>query len=264
MCSRIRGTRFELLGVLREIFAVSDVELADAQAVNKPLTLFSRQALSPRLDAALTLLRTLHDARPRDGEGTVGRYVDRVLAETQLAARLEAVGEFSAGLESFRHKALQAECDGTDFRAWAAECSRCLAKSAEGMAEAIDELQILTCQKAKGSEWPVVIPLGLGRTIGEQREDFPRVRRENGKIVVHLGRSTLDEEWETERARQSAEELQRVFYVTLTRAKSLLILPDSTALYQQKESFFALSKWSELEPRRFPAKPVTTYSAGDG
>ncbi len=247
--------RFEMIGVLREIFAVSDVELADAQAVNKPLALWSREGLSPRLDAALTLLRRLHDARPRDGSGTLSRFVDLVFEETRLGARLEAVGESAAGLQSFRHKALQAECDGADFRAWATDCCRCLAKSAEGFADSADELQVLTCHKAKGLEWPVVIPLGLGRDIRKFSQAFPRLVHEQGKIRIHFSASAGDEAFKEEAARQTAEEHQRLFYVTLTRAKSLLVLPDSTPLYAKKGSFLALSRWSELDAATFLQSP---------
>jgi len=46
------------------------------------------------------------------------------------------------------------------------------------------------------------------------------------------GRRTIRANW------RGAKENQRIFYVTLTRAKSLLILPDSLRLYgNSKESF---------------------------
>ena len=58
--------RFELIGVLREIFAVSDVELADAQADNESFTFWSKRGLSPRLASAL-------GASPRSARGRAAR-----------------------------------------------------------------------------------------------------------------------------------------------------------------------------------------------
>ncbi len=248
--------RFELIGVLREIFAVSDVDLANAQVVNQPLTFWSKLQLSPRLDSALKILRKLREAIPHDGKGTISRFVDHVFDETQLAARLTAIGESPTGLDVFRQKAMQAECDGASLREWVNDLCSCLRKSAETAAEATDEMQILTCQKAKGLEWPVVIPLGLGRRIGEARDGFPRIESHGREIAVHLCAATVDPEWKEDADRKRDEEFQRVLYVTLTRAKSLLILPDSSRLYNgSKPSFFDLCKWPELDRGKFLQSP---------
>lgn len=246
--------RFEMIGVLREIFAVSDVDLADAQSVNRPFAFESETGLSPRLAAAMKTLRSLRAEVP--GGGTLSRFVERVISEAHLAARLEAIGEAAENLESLRRDALTAECGGVPLREWVDGLCSDLAKSAESSADLADEMPILTCQKSKGLEWPVVIPLGLGRMIHSWREDFPRVQQRGGAVSVHLSPVTVDKALEQERELARREELQRVFYVSLTRAKSLLVLPDSAALYgDKKASFQELCKWSELDCADFLQAP---------
>ena len=240
--------RFELLGVLREIFAVSDVELADAQADNKPFTFWSERGLSPRLASALGVLRELRAAAPpAGGLGGVGglslaQYAGRVLDAARLEARLGAIGQPASALPRLRLDALRAEIAGVPLRAWVGQLVRNLRRPAPQIAGVDDEIALLTCQKAKGLEWPVVIPLGLARPIKAPSPEYPGIEESAGEITVHISNVTRGDNEPGELARR--EELQRVFYVTLTRAKSLLILPDSLRLYKTaKDGFLDLCRW---------------------
>jgi superfamily I DNA/RNA helicase len=103
---------------------------------------------------------------------------------------------------------------------------------------------MLTSQKAKGSEWPVVIPLGLARSIRQPTPEYPRIEESAEEITVHISNVTVRKEDNEPRDLARREELQRIFYVTLTRAKSLLILPDTLRLYKtSKDSFLDLCRW---------------------
>ncbi len=236
--------RFELLGVLREIFAVSDVDLADAQADNQPFTFWSARGLSTRLGSALELLRALHAAAPPHGSLSLGQYVDHVLQETRLAARLAAIGQRNDALQRLRLEALRAEIAGVPLRVWGAQLVRNLRRPAPQIAGVEDEIPLLTSQKAKGQEWPVVIPLGLARSIKPPSPEYPRIEESADEITVHVSNVTVNKEDNEARELARREELQRLFYVTLTRAKSLLILPDSLRLYgKSKDSFLELCKW---------------------
>jgi ATP-dependent exoDNAse (exonuclease V) beta subunit len=221
--------RFELLGILREIFAVSDVELADAQADNNPFTFWSTLGLSPRLASALALLRTLHAAAPPSSDLSLAQYVDHVLDATRIAARLQSIGQRADALSHLRLDALRAEIGGVPLRAWVAQLVRNLRRPAPQIGAVADEIPLLTCQKAKGLEWPVVIPLGLARSIQEARIEYPRIEESAEEITVHVSNITVSKD-DNGRDTARREELQRVFYVTLTRAKSLLVLPDTLRL----------------------------------
>ena len=257
--------RFELIGVLREIFAISDVDLADAYLLNgKRLTLNLTGHLSPPLANALSLLARLRSGIP-GGKGTLSRYVDRVLEETRLEARLEATGNQPEGIQMFRFEAMQAECDGVPLRDWIEGVCRRLRQSSKADARGGDEMQLLTCMKAKGLEWPIVIPLGLGREIEDLNRPYPRIERQK----VHLCSATIEPEAVAEAELRSREEYQRVLYVTLTRPKSILILPDSSALYkgtnrgtkETASNFLSLSKWRDLDHASFLQAPAARVAA---
>ena len=149
--------RFELIGVLREIFAVSDVDMArlhrQAAAPGGGVGLSFWPTLpspkngvpSVRLRHALELLHDLrkklpvdspalgsssHDAQVSDrGCVTLSRYVETVLEKTALAARLEVIGEPAASLDPLRARALQAECEGSTLRAWVRLAGKCVRRS---------------------------------------------------------------------------------------------------------------------------------------
>ncbi len=147
---------------------------------------------SPRLRHALELLHELRAAFPIDtpkggasthglsaveGAGTLSRYVDLVLEKTALAARLEAIGEPSGTLDHLRAWALRAECEHVTLRAWVRSLVDALEQPMPASDDGRDAVQFLTCLKAKGLEWPVVIPLGMGHQIRERTPEYPRVER---------------------------------------------------------------------------------------
>ena len=271
--------RFELIGVLREIFAVSDVDLArlhrhvvaggGAGLGFWPQVPVAARAAgkhgpvpSTRLRQALELLHDLRRSFPIDAPGrggvsrrlttgddcgTLSRYVDMVLRKTALAARLETIGESPAALDSLRARALSAECAGVTLRAWVRGLVDALELPVPLEDSGRDAIQFLTCLKAKGLEWPVVIPLGLGCEIRERALPFPRVEQDGTGAQIHFSNVTVDPQVRDERRQRNAEELQRMLYVTLTRAKRLLVVPDGRGLYNgQMPNFLGLAQWDRL------------------
>ena len=272
--------RFELIGVLREIFAVSDVDLARMHRLAAPaggsgLTFWPQvppaghssgkhgPIPSTRLRQALELLHDLRRLFPVDAPGhghvsrrlttgddcgTLSRYVDMVLRKTALAARLEAIGESSAALDCLRARALSAECAGVTLRAWVRGLVDALEQPIPMEDSGRNAIQFLTCLKAKGLEWPVVVPLGLGCEIRERPQTFPRVEQTGTRTQIHFSRVTVDPEIRDERRTRNAEELQRMLYVSFTRARRLLVIPDGRRLYNgQMPNFLGLAQWDRLD-----------------
>lgn len=258
--------RFELLGVLRELFAISDVELLrwhrrpDGGLVFWPTLPPALSSAPAGLRAALETLHALRAAMPGEDPGgpndcpTLGRFLDRVLEKTALAARLHAIGDDEAAvagaLDRLRIAALDAENAGVPLRTWARTLVGALEAPPPALPGAPDSIQFLTCQKAKGLEWPVVIPLGLGRVIKDRTPEYPRLEREGvTQVWVHFSAMTIDSDAAAAREKARREELQRFLYVTLTRTQRLLILPDGAELYAggSGANFLDLARWSELK-----------------
>lgn len=253
--------RFELIGVLREMFAISDVDLANAHATRQ-LVLSSNGWATGRLGEALALLRSLRKEIPL-GEGSLSRFVDHVLDVSRMAGRLEALGFSLDGLDAFRHEAMQAECDGASLRDWVRSVCEGLRRKAAGSSQTGAEIQLLTCMKAKGLEWPVVIPLGLGREIEGFTPPFPRVEHHEGRVRIHLSAVTLDSEVAALAEKARREEFQRVLYVVVTRPKSLLLLPDSSTFYKHNDAnFLKLGLWKEFDHATHLQAP-SALSAGN-
>ncbi len=272
--------RFELIGVLREVFAVSDVDMArlhrraGVTGGGEGLVFWPEQpdrlksgVPSPRLRKALQLLHHLRAKLPGEAaageEGaTLSRYVGWVLEETGLAARLEAAGEATDALGGLRESALRAECDGLTLRAWVRSRVEALELPVPPQPGTQNAVQFLTCLKAKGLEWPVVIPLGLGRQIRERTRTYPVLEREDGRPQIHFSNATVDPERKAAHADRCADEFQRMLYVTLTRAKRLLITPDGRGLYDGKgPNFLGLARWDELDVNGLFAPPPTVGEA---
>lgn len=255
--------RFELIGVLREIFGVSDVDLArlhrgDGLAFWPALP---EGAPTRRLARALALLHELRaalpgePAEPRAGDcASLSRFVDFALEKTALAARLEAVGEPAGCLCSFRAQAFKAECDGLTLRGWTRSLVDALEDPAPPPAGSADAIQFLTPLKAKGLEWPAVIALALGCTLAGRSPTYPRAEARGGVTDVHFSALTVDPARKSALEQARDEELQRMLYVTFTRAKRLLIVPDGAHLYDGKPpNFQQLVRWAELDLPRLSA-----------
>ena len=247
--------RFELIGVLREVFAVSDVELAQ---LHQQEGLYFHPNLSPMLDAAPARLRgalqRLHDLRLQlDRAGvTLPEIFDLVVRETDLAARMQAAGHPTQMLEALRVQAMQAAAEGISLRDWLAAQIAVLEEPPDEMPAESDAIHFLTSQKAKGLEWPVVILLGLGRKIGEggKSEEYPRLYEPRGETLRAIFAKPIDDDGSLKlaRDRERDEELQRFLYVSMTRARSLLIVPETAGFYHAKRgiipNFAELVGWS--------------------
>ncbi len=247
--------RFELIGVLREIFAVSDVELARLHQQNG-LRFFpdlpAAVATAPeRLRQALQLLHALRIQLDREGV-TLPEIFDLVVQKAALTARMQAVGHSTQMLDALRVQAMQAAADGMSLRDWLRLQIGELDQPPDEMPAESDAIQFLTCQKAKGLEWPVVILLGLGRKIGEggKNEEYPRLSDRRGVPLRAIFAKLPDEDGSLKlaRDRERDEEFQRFLYVSMTRAKSVLIIPETAGFYHAKKgiipNFAALVSWS--------------------
>jgi ATP-dependent exoDNAse (exonuclease V) beta subunit len=238
--------RFELIGVLREVYGVSDAELLAMHRAAGGLDLFAKPEGFARTSGALEQLRSLRERLLTSQR--LGLFAMEVVEETCLAERIRAANGEPEFLQDFARSALAAEMDGLDALAWLELLQRDLGKEPPQTVAGVNELQFLTCQKAKGLEWPVVLALGFGRKIGFKTPTYPRLEKSGERLQIHFNGLTKDEKSKSAAEAARDEELQRLFYVLMTRAKRMLIVPDSSALYGKGDPKFAdLLRWEEVK-----------------
>jgi CRISPR-associated exonuclease Cas4 len=130
-----------------------------------------------------------------------------------------------------------------------------------------NSIDIVTVHKAKGLEWPIVIPINFV-TMPENEEDF-FFRSTDNSVHWTLGdviSSTLDAAVASDRA-EAADERERLLYVACTRAIDLLVLPaPSWSPDGGWVKFFDLGH-SALEemahPPAQPPQPIPPATASD-
>jgi ATP-dependent exoDNAse (exonuclease V) beta subunit len=229
---------FELVGVLREIFGISDHDLAtytsrDASRLNINLPPDGRGPVA-------RALRLLHGLRERIVGEPLLAQVEQVVLISRLRARLlslpsdeyEGLGEM---LDELILKAAVVEAEGLTLKAFADRLRDDFEKVREPRAARPSAIQIITGHKSKGSEWPVVIVPFLGRKVREANLNYPMVINDrNGEPQVVFSKADREGPFAEIVDRRNRHEAERLLYVTLTRAKHTLVLVDDCDLFVQR------------------------------
>jgi ATP-dependent helicase/nuclease subunit A len=219
--------RFERIGVLREIFAISDTDLAK--------WVRDARSASPSLKEAQKLLANIEDFLASCP--TLGRIVDRLYVECQLPARLKILGVDPAELEAFRRLAFEAE--GKSLHDWVDELLASLVESAGESFVSADAIELITAYSAKGLEWDVVLPLGFGRRIYPGRSTgYPLLAATGPDQRVIWNPASRNARRDQSDGLHAS--WRRLLYVTLTRAKHSLLIP-ATNYIDPRDSFAAAS-----------------------
>ena len=220
---------FEWVGILRELFAISDEQIA-AELLGKGRK-FSWDAPENHAEPLQSALRTLKPFVERvDAEGEpLERFAHDLVAAARLAEKARLVdqgGALTAELERLLAGAAEMGVKGAGPRAWRSELLARLESGRPAGKPSEDAINLLTAHSAKGLEWPVVIPLGLWREIGKRTETGLRLLPdETGAPCVFFDGASLSPAIRDSRERERQRELVRLLYVTLTRARRALILP---------------------------------------
>jgi len=227
---------FEITGVLREIFGVSDHDLA---------TYTRRNGEKLRLDRSVPegegmvekTLRLLRDVFAGVDGMPLHQAVNRIVTRTALRERLALIADpevedTDRDLDDFLALILERCAAGTTLSALAEELRRSLDQASPGEEEVIDAIQLLTSHKAKGLEWQAVIVPFIFRTIESRQLPYPRlIRDRDGGEVVCRDKNDFTaglKDFIDERERQ---QFQRLLYVMCTRARHTLVLVDDEALF---------------------------------
>lgn len=231
---------FEWVGVLREVFAVSDSVILDAlRSGGGRLKWDEPDDHGEPLAGALRTMIPLVDRADLEGD-SLERFARDLVDACELkekARALDPEGGLADELARLVARAAEMALEGAGPRAWLRELLGSIDDFRAAGRPASDAINLLTVHSAKGLEWPVVIPVGLWRKIEDRKPSGLRLvpTGEGGPSVV-LDNEGVGAEAEIALRGARLREHVRLLYVTLTRAQSCLVIPWS-ALGIQKESF---------------------------
>ncbi|MBN1267950.1 MAG: PD-(D/E)XK nuclease family protein, partial [Kiritimatiellae bacterium] len=223
---------FEIVGVLREIFGLSDQDLADfAEGDGSRFQTETETKAGGPVAAALDLLAQARAQALR----LPLREAARCLVEAaSLRGRLRCIVSDPADaddeLDALLVRAAEAEVANPSFTDWTDELRREFKAEVEAKHVQSNAVQLITCQKAKGLQWDAVVLPQLSRNI-KYTTEYPLVVSSGPGQPARVAFNEADlEEYKHTLKRRKQHELERILYVSLTRARRTLVLVDDRAI----------------------------------
>jgi ATP-dependent exoDNAse (exonuclease V) beta subunit len=221
---------YEIVGVLREIFGVSDHDLAVfSESDGSKFRIDEGNAVAGKVGSPLQLLAEIR--RQLDGLSLFDA-VSRVVERTQLRERLLLLpaaefGDLGRELDVLLAQAAGTEADGISVSEFAERLRNEFTTERTVRFAANDNaIQLITSYKAKGSEWQAVIVPFLGRDLRMPSPRYPELVKspETGELLIAL--SAAEKSKELKKALEEAhhQEIERLLYVAMTRARHTLVL----------------------------------------
>ncbi len=220
---------YEVVGVLREVFGLADHDLA----------IFSEGRGEPfHLDAAVSAvgivsspLRLLAETRQRIQGMSLFAAINLVVEKTQLRQKLaslppEDFPDLATDLDSLLTLAAEEEARGATLADFVEKLRLDFLLQRDVRRSTIDGLQLITAQKAKGSEWQAVILPFLGRGVIAPSPRYPCVIKIPGTSdsLVALTKDDFPDETREATKKAAQQEMARLLYVATTRARHTLVL----------------------------------------
>jgi ATP-dependent exoDNAse (exonuclease V) beta subunit len=220
---------YEIVGVLREVYGVSDHDLA----------VFSEghgerfQIETPRAAAGIvsSQIGELAEIRSAIQELPLFAAVEQLIARTALRARLASLPpeDFKdplADLDTLVTLAAESAASGATLADFADRLRSEMERQRPARLSDKDAIQLITAQKAKGSEWDAVIVPFLSRRITGFSPRYPSIIRVPGtdEIIAALHKEDREEEIKEATKILRRQEMERLLYVAVTRARHTLVL----------------------------------------
>jgi ATP-dependent exoDNAse (exonuclease V) beta subunit len=218
---------FEWVGVLREVFCISDAVIASA--LRDGALEWREPGGHPEAVArAIGVLQPFIDRADIEGEA-LERFAAGIAAACDLGAKA-SVADPSGGvgdeLARLLARAAELGAQGAGPREWLRDLLSSIDEFRAPGRPGKDAINLITCHSAKGLEWPVVIPVGLWRTIGQKPDAGLRmVRERDGRSRVVFDSEGVSPETRLSIDRELKRNSVRLLYVALTRARKALVIP---------------------------------------
>jgi ATP-dependent exoDNAse (exonuclease V) beta subunit len=229
---------FEIFGVLRELFGISDDDLAHFSAGKDYVFRIDRETdgSSALVNALNLLARTRREILGQPLRDAVAQLV----SATKLRARLAALPrEFfdntASELDDLLALTASAEADGQTLWEFAGTLRQNFSAVRETRPAETDAIQLVTCHKAKGLQWDAVILPFFHRRQYPPRSQFPRLIHRGSELpaIVALEGDDISQETKALVELRERQEMERLLYVSLTRARQTLVLADDAELFQK-------------------------------
>ncbi|HEV2045370.1 MAG TPA: UvrD-helicase domain-containing protein [Chthoniobacterales bacterium] len=242
---------FEIVGVLREVFGISDHDLAlFADGHGDRFQIENESSGTDAVSGTINLLARIHGAIADDPLFTA---VERIVTGTFLRERLRTLPAddfdgLDTELDVLLESAATAEAEGATLEEFAELLRANFATEREARTPRLGAIQLITSQKAKGLEWDAVIVPFFSRRIHTDDEDFPRIVSLPHEQHAFVAFSKADVPPGKRDALKKAQvlEMERLLYVALTRARHTLVLAADRELFakaNQTAPSVSLTKW---------------------
>jgi ATP-dependent exoDNAse (exonuclease V) beta subunit len=220
---------YEIVGVLREVFGVADHDLAifcegDGNRVRI-------DADSSAIGVVSSPLRLLGETRRQIEGCSLFDAIKLLVEHMQLRQRLaslprEDFTDVEGELDSLLTFAAEAEARGTTLAEFVEKMRSDFLLQREVRRSTNDGIQLITAQKAKGSEWQAVILPFLGRGVIPPSPRYPCVIKIPGSSepLVALTKDDFPDEVRNATKTAVQQEMARLLYVATTRARHTLVL----------------------------------------
>lgn len=225
---------YEIVGVLRELFGISDDALAKFSEGNGRRF---HLAIDAQGEVGV-VLRQLCELRERVASLSLYSAVREIVAGTQLMDRLATLPlddfpELASEVEALLSRAATEEATGATLGDFASTLRTEFHATRETRGTRRGAIQFITGHKAKGSEWQAVIIPALGREVRSASNHYPQVLRDPRDQSLLLALDAEDRDAACKEAMQARDrhEFERLLYVALTRAKHTLVLVDDLVLF---------------------------------
>lgn len=235
---------YEIVGVLREIFGVSDHDLAVFSEgkgarfqIETPVT--AAGIVSSEI-AELNKLRADLQNLP------LFTAIEQLIERTALRARLASLPaeDFKnplADLDTLLTLAAEQGAAGATLADFAERLCSEMERPRPVRLSDENAIQLITAQKAKGSEWDAVIIPFLSRRIIPYSPRYPSLIRVPGsdEVIAALHKEDREEEIKKAHTLLRRQEAERLLYVALTRARHTLVLAHDRALFSPRHDRLA-------------------------
>jgi ATP-dependent exoDNAse (exonuclease V) beta subunit len=245
---------YEIAGLLRELFGLSDHDLAVFSHGYGDR--FQIETLTPGDDPVSKKLSLLAQIRLSILPLPLFDAINEIVSRTQLRERLNALPRadfenLDGELDALLALAGSFEAEHMTWIEFAEHLRTHFADAREIRPSRPDAIQLITSQKAKGSEWQAVIVPFLTRDVRSASLRYPRLLkiRETGETIVLLDGSDVTEEIDELLERASRQEMERLLYVALTRPQHTLVLAFDDELFAKASGEIhshSQSKWLKV------------------